>query len=143
MYDLIENKKKGTVPTKEEISYTVKGFVNGEIPDHQMSAMLMVIYFQGVNDQEITYLTLEMTYSSDTVDSSPIEGTRVDKYSIGGVGDKTMLVMGPVAAFPGIKAAKMSGCSLGHTGGTADKLESISGFWTTIPRDKFFDIMRE
>ena len=83
MYDLIENKKKGMALTKEEISYMVKGFVNGEIPDYQMSAMLMAIYFQGMNDQEITYLTLEMAHSGDTVALSPIEGIKVDKHSTG------------------------------------------------------------
>ena len=104
MYDLIENKKKGMALTKEEISYMVKGFVNGEIPDYQMSAMLMAIYFQGMNDQEITYLTLEMAHSGDTVDLSPIEGIKVDKHSTGGVGDKTTLVVGPVVASLGVKA---------------------------------------
>ena len=127
MYDLIENKKKGMALTKEEISYMVKGFVNGEIPDYQMSAMLMAIYFQGMNDQEITYLTLEMAHSGDTVDLSPIEGIKVDKHSTGGVGDKTTLVVGPVVASLGVKVAKMSGRGLGHTGGTVDKLESIPG----------------
>lgn len=143
MYDLIENKKKGMALTKEEISYMVKGFVNGEIPDYQMSAMLMAIYFQGMNDQEITYLTLEMAHSGDTVDLSPIEGIKVDKHSTGGVGDKTTLVVGPVVASLGVKVAKMSGRGLGHTGGTVDKLESIPGFRTAIPRDEFFDIVRE
>ena len=98
MYDLIENKKKGMALTKEEISYMVKGFVNGEIPDYQMSAMLMAIYFQGMNDREITYLTLEMAHSGDMVDLSPIEGIKVDKHSTGGVGDKTTLVVGPMVA---------------------------------------------
>ena len=143
MYDLIENKKKGMALTKEEISYMVKGFVNGEIPDYQMSAMLMAIYFQGMNDQEITYLTLEMAHSGDTVDLSPIEGIKVDKHSTGGVGDKTTLVVGPVVASLGVKVAKMSGRGLGHTGGTVDKLESIPGFRTALPRDEFFDIVRE
>ena len=141
MYDLIENKKKGMALTKEEISYMVKGFVNGEIPDYQMSAMLMAIYFQGMNDREITYLTLEMAHSGDMVDLSPIEGIKVDKHSTGGVGDKTTLVVGPMVASLGVKVAKMSGRGLGHTGGTVDKLESIPGFKTAIPREEFFDIV--
>ena len=98
IYDLIETKKRGGALTEEEIAYMVKGFVNGEIPDYQMSAMLMAIYFQGMNDREITYLTLEMAHSGDMVDLSPIEGIKVDKHSTGGVGDKTTLVVGPMVA---------------------------------------------
>ncbi len=141
MYDLIETKKRGGALTKDEITYMVRGFVDGGIPDYQMSAMLMAIYFQGMNDQEITYLTLEMAHSGDMVDLSPIEGIKVDKHSTGGVGDKTTLVAGPMVASLGVKVAKMSGRGLGHTGGTVDKLESIPGFKTAIPREEFFDIV--
>ncbi|MCC2816612.1 pyrimidine-nucleoside phosphorylase [Lachnoclostridium pacaense] len=141
MYDLIETKKRGGALTKDEIAYMVRGFVSGGIPDYQMSAMLMAIYFQGMNDQEITYLTLEMAHSGDMVDLSPIEGIKVDKHSTGGVGDKTTLVAGPMVASLGVKVAKMSGRGLGHTGGTVDKLESIPGFKTAIPREEFFDIV--
>ena len=141
MYDLIETKKRGGALTKDEIAYMVRGFVDGGIPDYQMSAMLMAIYFQGMNDQEITYLTLEMAHSGDMVDLSPIEGIKVDKHSTGGVGDKTTLVVGPMVASLGVKVAKMSGRGLGHTGGTVDKLESIPGFKTAIPREEFFDIV--
>lgn len=141
MYDLIETKKRGGALTKDEIAYMVRGFVDGGIPDYQMSAMLMAIYFQGMNDQEITYLTLEMAHSGDMVDLSPIEGIKVDKHSTGGVGDKTTLVAGPMVASLGVKVAKMSGRGLGHTGGTVDKLESIPGFKTAIPREEFFDIV--
>ncbi|MCD8168613.1 MAG: thymidine phosphorylase, partial [Clostridiales bacterium] len=141
MYDLIETKKRGGALTKDEIAYMVRGFVDGGIPDYQMSAMLMAIYFQGMNDQEITYLTLEMAHSGDMVDLSPVEGIKVDKHSTGGVGDKTTLVAGPMVASLGVKVAKMSGRGLGHTGGTVDKLESIPGFKTAIPREEFFDIV--
>lgn len=141
MYDLIETKKRGGALTKDEIAYMVRGFVDGGIPDYQMSAMLMAIYFQGMNDQEITYLTLEMAHSGDMVDLSPIEGIKVDKHSTGGVGDKTTLVAGPMVASLGVKVAKMSGRGLGHTGGTVDKLESIPGFKTAISREEFFDIV--
>ena len=141
MYDLIETKKRGGALTKDEIAYMVRGFVDGGILDYQMSAMLMAIYFQGMNDREITYLTLEMAHSGDMVDLSPIEGIKVDKHSTGGVGDKTTLVVGPMVASLGVKVAKMSGRGLGHTGGTVDKLESIPGFKTAIPREEFFDIV--
>ena len=107
MYDLIETKKRGGALTEEEIAYMVRGFVDGRIPDYQMSAMLMAIYFQGMNDREITYLTLEMAHSGDMVDLSPIEGIKVDKHSTGGVGDKTTLVVGPMVASLGVKVAKM------------------------------------
>lgn len=143
MYDLIEKKKRGKELSKEEIAYMVGGFVAGEIPDYQMAAMLMAIYFQGMNDRETTYLTLEMANSGDMADLSAIEGIKVDKHSTGGVGDKTTLVIGPIVASLGVKVAKMSGRGLGHTGGTVDKLESIPGFRTAIPREEFFRIVNE
>lgn len=143
MYDLIEAKKRGNALTREEIAYMVRGFVDGSILDYQMSAMLMAIYFQGMNDDEITYLTLEMAHSGDMVDLSPIEGIKVDKHSTGGVGDKTTLVAGPIVASLGVKVAKMSGRGLGHTGGTVDKLESIPGFRTALSREEFFNIVNE
>ena len=143
MYDLIEKKKHGHALTKEEISYMVTGFVNGEIPDYQMSAMLMAIYFQGMNDEETTELTLAMAHSGDMVDLSPIKGVKADKHSTGGVGDKTTLIIGPIVASFGVKVAKMSGRGLGHTGGTVDKMESIPGLQTSIERDEFFDIVNK
>ena len=138
MYDIIEKKKRGGILCREEIAWMVQGFVRGNIPDYQMSAMLMAIYFQGMEDGEITDLTLEMAHSGDMVDLSPIKGVKVDKHSTGGVGDKTTLIAGPLAAACGVKVAKMSGRGLGHTGGTVDKLESIPGFRTEIPREEFF-----
>ena len=143
MYDLIEKKKRGGSLSAEEIAYMVREFVAGDIPDYQMSAMLMAVYFKGMDDREITDLTLEMAHSGDMVDLTPIEGIKADKHSTGGVGDKTTLVTGPIVAACGVKVAKMSGRGLGHTGGTVDKLESIPGFKTAIPRDEFFRIVNE
>ena len=140
MYDLIERKKRGGALSEEEIRYMVRGFVDGSIPDYQMAAMLMAIYFQGMNDGEIAYLTLEMARSGDMVDLTPIAGVKVDKHSTGGVGDKTTLIVGPIVA---AKVAKMSGRGLGHTGGTVDKLESIPGFQTAVDRETFFRIVNE
>ncbi len=141
MYDLIEKKKRGGELNHDELHYMVDGYVKGEIPDYQMSAMLMAIYFNGMSDDETTFLTLEMARSGDMVDLSPIEGFKVDKHSTGGVGDKTTLIIGPVVAALGVRVAKMSGRGLGHTGGTIDKLEAIPGFRTSIPREEFFDIV--
>lgn len=143
MYDLISKKKQGGVLSEEEIAYMVRGFVSGEIPDYQMSAMLMAIYFQGMNEEEMTYLTLDMARSGDTVDLSAIDGIKVDKHSTGGVGDKTTLVIGPIVASLGVKVAKMSGRGLGHTGGTIDKMESIPGLQTSIPKERFFHIVND
>lgn len=143
MYDLIEKKKRGQSLDQDEIAYLVQGFVSSEIPDYQMSAMLMAICFQGMNEEETTYLTLEMAASGDQADLSGIQGIKVDKHSTGGVGDKTTLVIGPIVASLGVKVAKMSGRGLGHTGGTIDKLESIPGFRTAIPRSEFFDIVNK
>lgn len=143
MYDLIEKKKHGGSLTRQELHDMVQGFVAGEIPDYQMAAMLMAVYFKGMGQEEITDLTLEMAASGDMVDLSGIQGVKVDKHSTGGVGDKTTLVIGPLVASLGVKVAKMSGRGLGHTGGTVDKLESIPGFETAIPRERFFEIVNE
>ena len=143
MYDLIEKKKHGESLEREEIRRMIRGFTAGEIPDYQMAAMLMAIYFKGMDEEEITGLTLEMAASGDMVDLSGIEGIKVDKHSTGGVGDKTTLVIGPLVASLGVKVAKMSGRGLGHTGGTIDKLESIPGFQTAIPKERFFEIVNQ
>lgn len=143
MYDLIEKKKHGLPLTGDEIHEMIRGYVDGDIPDYQMSAFLMAVYFNGMDAEEITTLTMEMAASGDTVDLSAIEGFKVDKHSTGGVGDKTTLIIGPLVASLGVKVAKMSGRGLGHTGGTIDKLESIPGLRTSIEKDEFFRIVEE
>ena len=143
MYDLIEKKKRNENLDREEIRFMVQGFVNGEIPDYQMAAMLMAVCFNGMDDEETTNLTLEMAHSGDMVDLSPIEGFKADKHSTGGVGDKTTLIVGPIVASLGVKVAKMSGRGLGHTGGTIDKLEAIPGLKTSIPIETFFEIVKK
>lgn len=141
MYDCIMKKKKGEKLTSQEIREMVSGYVKGEIPDYQMSAMLMAICFQGMDQEEITELTMSMAQSGDMVDLSSIPGVKVDKHSTGGVGDKTTLILGPIVAACGVKVAKMSGRGLGHTGGTIDKLESIPGFRTSLDQKEFFSII--
>lgn len=143
MYDLITKKKHGEALTDAEIEYMITGYVNGEIPDYQVSAMLMAIYFNGMNDHEITELTKVMAKSGDMIDLSAIAGKKVDKHSTGGVGDKTTLIVAPIVAACGGRVAKMSGRGLGHTGGTVDKLESIPGYRTSLDRKEFFDIVNE
>ena len=143
MYDIIHKKREGGELSGEEIRFFVQGFTRGEIPDYQASALMMAIFFQGMTRRETGDLTMEMAHSGDMVDLSSIPGVKVDKHSTGGVGDKTSLILGPIAAACGVKIAKMSGRGLGHTGGTVDKLESIPGFRTAIPREEFFQIVRE
>lgn len=143
MYDLIMKKRNGTVLTKEEIDFMVMGYTDGAIPDYQMSAMMMAIYFQGMNEEETLYLTMAMANSGDMLDLSTIDGVKADKHSTGGVGDKTSLALIPMVAACGLKVAKMSGRGLGHTGGTIDKLESFPGFSTEIPLSLFEKNVRE
>lgn len=143
MYDLITKKKHGEALTDAEIEYMITGYVNGEIPDYQVSAMLMAIYFKGMNNHEITELTKVMAKSGDMIDLSAIAGKKVDKHSTGGVGDKTTLIVAPIVAACGGRVAKMSGRGLGHTGGTVDKLESIPGYRTSLDRKEFFDIVNK
>lgn len=139
MYDLILKKRNGSALTKEEIEYMVQGFTNGTIPDYQMSAMMMAIYFQGMNDEETLQLTMAMAHSGDILDLTGIQGIKVDKHSTGGVGDKTSIALTPMVAACGVKVAKMSGRGLGHTGGTIDKLESFPGFTTGISSTQFME----
>ena len=142
MYDIIHKKREGGELTREELRFFVLGFTRGEIPDYQASALLMAIFFRGMTRRETGDLTLEMAGSGDRVDLSVLPGVKVDKHSTGGVGDKTSLIIGPIAAACGVTIAKMSGRGLGHTGGTVDKLESIPGLRTDIPRQEFFDIVK-
>lgn len=137
MYDLIMKKRNGEVLDEKEIQYMINGYTKGEIPDYQMSAMTMAIYFQGMNEQETLALTMAMAHSGDMLDLSDIHGVKVDKHSTGGVGDKTSLALTPMVAALGIPVAKMSGRGLGHTGGTIDKLESFTGFSTAISEEQF------
>lgn len=137
MVDLIKKKRDGGKLSKEEIDFMVQGYTNGEIPDYQMSAMLMAILFRHMDPEETVALTLAMMNSGDVLDLSAIEGIKVDKHSTGGVGDKTSLVLTPMVASLGVTVAKMSGRGLGHTGGTIDKLESFKGFHTDITNEQF------
>jgi len=137
MSELIIKKRDGGELTKEEIDFMIDGYTQGEIPDYQMSAMLMAIFFEGMTHRETTDLTLAMRDSGDVIDLSAVSGIKADKHSTGGVGDKTSLVLCPMVAAQGVKMAKMSGRGLGHTGGTIDKLESIPGFSCDMDMEKF------
>ncbi len=135
--DVINKKKYGEALTKEEIDFMVLGYTQGDIPDYQMAAFLMAIYFKGMASQEIADMTDAFVKSGDTVDLSAIHGVKVDKHSTGGVGDKISLVVTPLVASVGIPVAKMSGRGLGHTGGTIDKLEAIEGFRVELTQEEF------
>lgn len=141
--DLIHDKKNGKELSDESIRGMIEGFTKGHIPDYQMSAMLMAICYEGLNDRELTTMTLAMRDSGTINDLSAIGGIKVDKHSTGGVGDKTTLIIGPIAASCGIPIAKMSGRGLGFTGGTIDKLESIPGFHTDLSTDAFFEAVKK
>lgn len=143
MYDLIEKKRNGETFTKQEIHFFIQGYTKGKIPDYQMSALLMAIYFQGMTDEEQAILTEAMVESGEQIDLSPIQGIKVDKHSTGGVGDTTSIILAPLVATLEVPVAKMSGRGLGHTGGTIDKLESIPGFHVEISNEKFIDLVNQ
>ena len=143
MSDLIEKKRDGGELTAAEIRWMIEGYTRGEIPDYQMSAMCMAIYFRDMTDRETYTLTMAMLDSGDRVDLSGITGVKADKHSTGGVGDKTSLVLCPMVAACGVKMAKLSGRGLGHTGGTIDKLESFQGFSTAMSMEDFLKSVNE
>ena len=135
--DLIHRKRDGEELAPEEIEFLIEGYTSGEIPDYQMSAFLMAVFFSGMSDREVSRLTECMLRSGDTVDLSSVPGVKVDKHSTGGVGDKTSFIVAPLAAAAGVVVPMMSGRALGHTGGTLDKLESIPGFRTDLTAEEF------
>ena len=143
MVDLIEKKRDGNELSKEEIEYIVTNYTNGKIPDYQVSALLMAIFYQDMTNEEITNLTLAIANSGDVIDLSSLEGIKVDKHSTGGVGDTTTLILAPLVASVGVTVAKMSGRGLGYTGGTLDKLEAIPGFQTELSDEEFVRIVNE
>jgi pyrimidine-nucleoside phosphorylase len=141
--ELIEKKRDGLHLTPQEINFLIDGYVKGIIPDYQISAFLMAVMFQGLDDSEQASLTNAMLHSGEVIDLTPVKGIKVDKHSTGGVGDKTTLVIGPIVAAAGAKLAKMSGRGLGHTGGTLDKLESIPGFKIEVSSTDFYKQVNE
>ncbi|WP_394548314.1 pyrimidine-nucleoside phosphorylase [Priestia aryabhattai] len=141
MVDLIEKKRNGHELNKAEIDFIIEGYTKGDLPDYQLSAFAMAIYFQGMTQEERVNLTQAMVESGDQIDLSKIEGIKVDKHSTGGVGDTTTLVLGPLVAAVDVPVAKMSGRGLGHTGGTIDKLEAVPGFHVEITNEEFIRLV--
>ncbi|MEK6682442.1 MAG: thymidine phosphorylase [Nitrospirota bacterium] len=143
VYDIILKKRNGNRLTKEEIAFVVDGYTKGEIPDYQISALLMAVYFQGMDDEETSDLTEAMMKSGEVYDLSAISGRKIDKHSTGGVGDKTSIILAPLMASAGLVVPMMSGRGLGHTGGTLDKLESIPGFRTNLTKEEFISNLKK
>ncbi|PGK33405.1 pyrimidine-nucleoside phosphorylase [Bacillus anthracis] len=141
MVDIIAKKRDGKELTTEEIKFFINGYTDGSVPDYQVSALAMAIFFKDMTDRERADLTMAMVESGETIDLSAIEGIKVDKHSTGGVGDTTTLVLGPLVAALDVPVAKMSGRGLGHTGGTIDKLEAVEGFHVEITKEQFIDIV--
>lgn len=141
MYDIIEKKREGEKLSKEEIRFFVDGYTNGDIPDYQVSALMMAVFFQDMTEEGRAELTTAMVESGDQIDLSAISGIKVDKHSTGGVGDTTTLILAPLVASAGVPVPKMSGRGLGHTGGTIDKLEAIPGFHVEISIDEFINLV--
>ncbi|RWR13658.1 pyrimidine-nucleoside phosphorylase [Siminovitchia fortis] len=143
MVDMIEKKRNGLNLTPEEIRFVIDGYIKDEIPDYQMSAFLMAVYFQGMTAEETAELTMAMAKSGDQIDLSKIHGVKVDKHSTGGVGDTTTLILAPLVAAAGVPVAKMSGRGLGHTGGTIDKLEAVPGFHVEVSEEQFIGLVNK
>lgn len=143
MVDVIEKKRDGKQLTGAEIQFIIDGYTNGTIPDYQVSAFLMAVFYQDMTDEEITNMTLAMAHSGEVVDLSSIKGIKVDKHSTGGVGDTTTLILAPLVASVGVNVAKMSGRGLGYTGGTIDKLEAIPGFEVELTEERFMELVNK
>ena len=141
--ELIRKKRNGEIFTRDEINFLILGYTKNKIPDYQFSALLMAVFLKGMSTEETAALTEAMLYSGKVINLDSIKGTKVDKHSTGGVGDKTSLILAPVAAAAGVNVPMISGRGLGHTGGTLDKLESIPGFRTDLSLTEYKKVLRK